>query len=388
MSAESTPTQAAAAAPAPGASPAASAPGQLNVSRELLDLVRARISILLKLDSFAARRASMISDDNQPRDAISELSRQSGELRMLPGAESARNTIVRLKKKLDPSFDASEEPEPEEEQFHDIKIEEDAPPGDEDATAEGDDDASTPELDEFDQEFEDDPNDAADDAPDAEAAAAHDDDDAPDPRVVEALELGIAQAQLFVERDEMTGDILDTAPAPATDAPLHRIFAAHGHDARDLFGWTVYAVAVQTLKDRTERKMRTVLRDAAKVGQQKGKPAAARSAKLTAEAEMLKPIIDAASRELTAIDKRMVKAFWDAYADAAGLLASGDLSDADQPHVRAMLRHGMISAQRWLLPDNLGRTILERCADPKRERRTPRCTCSTPTNTSTSSAAA
>lgn len=276
---------------APPAEPEAVTP-ECPVTPDLLRRIHARISVVLRLDELEKLRQAIQARPDLPPEVTDEFARQRREVQRFPSTESAQKAIAQLQKRqrlLDKP-------------------------------------ATPPE--------------ASDQAePPAEGRQVH-------PALLEALQIGLEQASLLLQRDELTGPLLSAAASAMSDEPLRALLSAAPEAAERLFGWTVYASALQGIRRRLARQAGSAAPEAA--GQ-------------------IQSVIRAATRELGAIEPAAAQAFWCAYDDAAALLGSGIVPPEAQAPLRAFLRHGMVSAAPWLLPPARARAILRECAEPVRD---------------------
>ncbi len=163
----------------------------------------------------------------------------------------------------------------------------------------------------------------------------------------EAVELGRRQCAIFIERERMVGPLLRHAAALALEEELFALLEPTACQPHVLFGWAVYSFAIQEIKHEA-----TVRRESLR--QQPDESAHARIGQLDVT-------IQAATRELAAIEPVSVEAFWSAYEEAAVLLAGGCLMAGQETRIRAFLRYGMIGSTPYFLSAEVAERLLAEC---------------------------
>lgn len=285
----------------------------LAIPEDLAQLVQQRIRMLQTLDGLAQTRSKWQSKKIHGESTESELNRQSRECQLLPDAKVAEATIQRLEKRL-----------------ADVQENGVRPPVVESETDEPDDEPAEPTP-----------------PPDWNPELAK-------KQGLAALKLGLRQAALFVERDRLTDSILATAARCAASQPLYRLFDSQRIDPQPLFGWTVYALAVERFRDMVGQRLTGIQAQIDELtGGKKRRHPSETELQLREQAKGLKQLQSMARQELRGIEKPMVEAFWAAYEQAAVLLVSDSVAEQQRIHLRGLLRHGIIVQSGWLLPPGL-----------------------------------
>ena len=135
----------------------------------------------------------------------------------------------------------------------------------------------------------------------------------------------------------MSGAILEAAAKLAADEPLLGLLRQGGANPGKLFGGAIYAVTIETMQRRVLAQ-RTVLQQRLPKFHKRSADAQA----IARQIEMLELVAAAARRrELRWIEPALVEAFWEAYEQAAVLLAGRRVDRRLMPHLRAFsaLRH-------------------------------------------------
>jgi len=258
------------------------------IAPELVEIVDTRLAILMKLESLGKERETLLGDLALPGDARSELNRQVREFKRFPTSE----TIAECQQSLETRLNAMEQ---------------------------GIQSGQTPPMNEF---------------------------------FKKAVELARRQWKLLLLWHEMVPSLLDVGSKLAEPEPLYQILVKTNCSPRAMFGWAVYAAAVEAMK-KMILPQRKLLQD--RIDQAKG-----------SECEMMKAslgnvdvLLSAIMRELTAIEPIMMNAFWMAYEEAAVFLVSGKVLPQEQANLRAFLRYGYISSAPWFLDSKISETILD-----------------------------
>ena len=381
----------------PGAAPdaAATTVRSFAAPKSLAALVNRRLALMMQLDRIDGQRQALTRTPGIPQNAAGELSRQTRELRRIPTTEIATATKQKLEDRLadiDPSAPRPDRPE-------EVEADEPTPIDDQDVDPDFDDEFDEdfdekPETDEADLEVDNDdaPKNQSDNQYLSEYELELEDEDeedeeeeqeaeeeppspadlaqAPqaDPLYVEALQLGIRQAAVFIQRDAMTDPILTEAARCQAEEALYTLLEAHGCDPTALFGWTAYAAALQGLQHGTSKRLAVVSAQLQQSpSRRSGRPPSAAELGLDGEARLLAGLQTAISRELRAVEPVMVAEFWRVYEEAAALLVSGQVPTDQQTHLRALLRYGVIGQAPWLLAPTAAARLLAECAQPLRQ---------------------
>ncbi len=265
------------------------------LSDDAVQAIEGRLALQADLGRLEARRAQLERGDDLDDDVGRELSRQRREMRKIPTVDALRKSAARLEKKL-------------------------AAPDDQDDTDDGE-DAGPPAL------------------PEA---------------MRRACELGLEQKRLLIARAESTAAALRACAAAATDEPLYGIFAKLEIPGDGLFGWAVYALALDEQRAEAEARLASPGGDG-----EASTPAGD-------EQQALETRLAAIRRERESIEREMVQSFWSVYEEAAVALTAG-LDAADEPFVRAFLRRGLLGcSSRFIVPD-VAKAILAECTESRRE---------------------
>ncbi len=287
----------------------------------------ARMNLYIELDKLEQQRAAVEKEclereEELPESLESEYGRQRREAERFPKLEALRVSLQKLKERLAAPVPA---PRPE------TEVE---------AAEDGEAPAGPPPL-------------------TAELRAAY--------------ELGIKQKQILLKREQTTAELLRTCAAYCVDEPLYRIFRKYGIAGDLLFGWAVYALAleafqaVQNDRQKDLRKKRQELEESTRKSgifnllKKQDEEGTAQADAARDEEQFAKLMSGSLARELRAIEPRMVDEFWTVYAAAAQQLVAG-LEDADAPYVRAFLRWGLLGCQPRFIGRTLARDLLCECA--------------------------
>jgi len=258
---------------------------------ELVEVVDTRLAILMKIDALSRDRESMLSSPDLPGDAKSELNRQVRELKKFPTLNEIAESRTQLENRISVMREAA--------------IVGNGPPVSQ--------------------------------------------------ALQKAKEMAIRQWQLLGLWNELTPSLLDISAKLVEQEPLYAVLSRSEGSARALFGWAVYAAAVEAMRKRVTAQ-RTMLQ--ARIDQARKEDD---QATLKACLGNLDILLSATIRELHTIERTMVEAFWSAYSEASVLLAEGAVPVENQPVVRAFLRYGMIGSAPWLIDPSLAQKLLDDC---------------------------
>lgn len=194
-----------------------------------------------------------------------------------------------------------------------------------------------------------------------------------DPLLPKTLEWARQQKKIFLMRSRMTLQLLRVCAQYATGEPLYGILLRHGISGENLFGWGVYGWALRSFaEDQTEHLKFVRVELQATKTEDKGKgflgfgrknrdEIAAKRQLLEEDEKRTRLLITSTNRELAAIEKQMVDAFWSIYTEAGLLLVKG-VSAGEEPFLRGLLRWGVLGySPRWL-SEGLAAKLLEDCA--------------------------
>lgn len=275
------------------------AAGPLVVSDDVAKRLKLRLSVFLRLARLEDTRQSIRKEVGRQDDIEMEIARQTRELQRIPDVQAARSLQEKLSKRLSALLNR--------------------------------------------------------DPDDAHALLVQ-------RLMARLLQVGCQQAALFEERDQMTEALLSTAARAAEAEPLYQLLTQHDIDPRPLFGWTVYALALQRFQTRTRDKIAS-LQDQLSRLKKAGKKKANRTQEqsLRTEVTQLSSIQAAAQREQQAIEPVMVETFWSAYEEAAVVLIQESLPTEQATSLRAMLRYGLILQAPWMMPLEQIRELLDHC---------------------------
>ena len=325
---------------------------------------------LLKLE----QQRRNLSQERLSSAASSELARQNRELRRIPGLESLETTLDSLDRKLNPR--AGDDAPPAVDPTLEHQAEED-----DDLFA--DLDLHTDFGDELDDDEDDDAGDAAadDEAPPAEedasegdAPAATHEPSGPDLLLRQALLLGIQQCKVLIAREQLNEAIPIAAQALACQEPLARIARRAGVNALPVLGLAFYTAGVERRLALYRRKIDEArLRKEAEAAARKAGKGKLRSSlgkeKEAAEPEAQDPdpaLIrrrEAADRELKALEPLLNETFWPLYDKMAWKYVSGEIPNEGLPHVRALLRFGLVAVHPALIDEEKSAFILQSCVE-------------------------
>ncbi len=268
---------------------------QGELPETLTRIVEARLGIWKRLLDLDDLRSEIRGIGRNP-EIQSELSRQARELKRIPGSDALRQTLKRLRKKLEAPSVANQTPIP---------------------------------------------NPKKGGSPIRPVALYQ-----------KTLKIGGNQAVMFLKREQLDDEIPVAAEAGFKDEPLLRLCRTHGIDATTLLGWTYYALGVQQRLDEAreiEKGHHDRLSDA-KAWDKKnnsglksifgGRSKVSEIPPLDAEVTRT---ITAARKELQAIEPKLTDLFWALYEELSWLLVSKELEPDEKLAVRAYLRYGMVS---------------------------------------------
>lgn len=286
----------------PLAQSTASSADTTSIQTEFLAAVQVRMRVLIALAGLSSQREEMGPPDDLQREVREELDRQERELKRMPNAETAKASAEQTDKRIEAMIAASQKtPGPGE------------PP-------------------------------------------------APPPPSVEymqAVEIAKKQWTLLCQRDAMSARILPLAAKLAAHEPLYRFLKSlPDSQADELFGWAVYCVTLTSMKNHAVAQFRQIEDKINALGK---KDPALDGLKL--QRTNLRNAQRAITSEQASLEPMMVNMFWKAYEDAAAALACDKVPKEFNPHVRAMLRYGMIGGAPWFLPEPTAKMILEECTN-------------------------
>lgn len=184
--------------------------------KPVAELVSKRLAVVMKLGQLEEARRRLQRGESLADAALTELSRQTREMKRLPGEAKLAAARKRLDKRLG-ELAASTESEDEGAGKH-------AGKGD------GQDGRDVP------------------------------------PGLLEALRIGVRQNDLLVQRDSLTADLLAQAAMCLTDEPLTRVLDAQPEADTQVVGWTVYGASLEMFEDSTSKRL-TALNAEQKAGE-------------------------------------------------------------------------------------------------------------------------
>jgi hypothetical protein len=191
---------------------------------------------------------------------------------------------------------------------------------------------------------------------------------------LQALELGLEQQQVLLQRARHVAEALSTCAEQTVDEPLYRILSSLGIESHRLFGWATYAQALQELMGKQRRKMDQIRKQRksqtterkgllSKLRKGEDESESALLAQLDADEEKGKALQRNITQELTTIERDMVNEFWAVYKEAALLLVADRVETGDQPFLRAFLRWGLLGCSPRFLDRERASYILKQCTE-------------------------
>lgn len=284
---------------------------------EALDaLIEKRLQILSTLEEIEQARKETLRDPSLSEVIKAELRRQTKEAEQCPPIEQLRENLLKLSARL---AEAQQPPEPEDE--------DDQPPP------------------------------------------------PPDPKLLAAWKIGIEQYQVQIARESLTPEILAVATPLAESEPLFQTFETLGIPTQALFGWAMYALAVdvwmtaaEAKADELSKQLSATPEGGTRLFRLKKSATNEETARtgLAEEERKTKSRAVLLEREKAWLQPSMVEEFWSVYEAAATALIAGRVQGDDEPFVRAFLRQGLLGcAPRFLQPE-LAHQILQDCAVPMR----------------------
>lgn len=284
-----------------------------ELPESLTRIVEARIDIWKRLMDLDELR-SEIRDLCRISEIQSELSRQNRELKRIPSGEVLRKSLQRLRKKLETPTLSNRAPIPNPKKG--------APPIN------------------------------------------------PVSLYQKTLKVGGNQAVMFLKREGLDDKIPGAAEEAFKDEPLYQVCQAHDIDASTLLGWTYYALGVQQRLDvarEREQAHHERLSDARAWDKKNNsglKSIFGGRSKVSEvpplDAEVMRTM-QAARRELQAIEPKLTDLFWAFYEELAWLMVSKDLGEDELLVVRAFMRYGMVSVHPGLTTPEVLDYIRDHC---------------------------
>ncbi len=294
--------------------------GIIDVSRELVEVIEERLRVYSLLDKLERQRDELLAQENLPEDAASELQRQQRELLRLPDAKRAKANLEKMAAKLEKFLTSPEEKE-------------------------------APEEDQKESEEQ------------AEARKLS-------PEMAVAFDLAKKQWELCVGREGLEDKIVLVALPHCSGQVLLRLFREKGIEADRLFGWAVYALALESVREMTNRR-RSEIRDSLRKkengkqgflqrlrGSEKDED---KVSSLQEEEAAAAARVIHITRELASSEGRMIDLFWETYAKAAHLIIDTAIKGEEGKYLRAFLRYGLLgSGKGFITPQKLD-MILSEC---------------------------
>ena len=266
---------------------------RLELSDELLNLIRSRLGLFAELDKLEEERQEAMRDEGLSDAVRSEFRRQTREAQQIPSADKAQASIDRVQQRI----------------------------------------------------------------ADIEQRAKMKEGEPLDPKMREALGMAVHQWELFVKRERVVPEILAAAKPYAEKEPLYAVLAGSRIYADELYGWAIYGLGLMTLGAQRNDSRKSMLNFLRRGKDEEGD----RLAELRRSEEECILIMTWISRELAAIEKSMVEAFWKVYEQAALALVKGSVGKQEEVQLRALLRYGLIGCHPWFMPGDAARYILTDC---------------------------
>lgn len=281
----------------------------------LMRIVDARISVWQKLLEMDARRAEM-EKLARAREIRDELSRQNREIKNNPNAEVLQRALERQQQLLREPVIKSQVPPPDPK-------------------------ARTPDVDQ-------------------------------NQLYRNVIQMGLGQIALLLHRRKLDDSVPTAAVTAIADEPLVLLCRNHGLNADQLMGWTYYALGVQKRIDEfasAEKEHRAKLAEARAEDKEsnRGFGGLFRGASKENQVGELSPAVraglQAASREMQAIEPQLTEMFWRLYEDVAWLLVQGHLDEEEIVVARSFLRYGLVSVHPGLIQPEKVDFIIEDCQE-------------------------
>lgn len=267
----------------------------------LMRIVDARINVWKKLLEMESQRGEMIKQA-RAREIRDEVSRQTRELKHNPSAEILQTSLHRQQALLQNPVIKSEVPPPDPK-------------------------SKDPEADQ-------------------------------DQLYRNAIQMGIGQIALLLQRIKLDAAIPAAAITATVDEPLVILSRKHGLGIDSLMGWTYYALGLQQRIDGyagAEKEYETRLASARAEDKEsnKGLGSLFRGSNKEEQVGHLDPGIRsglrAAARELQSVEPRLTDMFWSFYEDLALAFVQNKFDEDEAPVARAFLRYGLVSVHPGLI---------------------------------------
>lgn len=281
----------------------------------LMRIVDARISVWQKLLEMDARRAEM-EKQARVREIRDEFSRQSREIKNNPNSEILQRALQRQQQLLQNPVIKSQVPPPDPK-------------------------SKTPDVDQ-------------------------------NQLYRNAVQMGLGQIALLLQRNKLDAAVPMAAVTVTKDEPLAMLCGNHGLSAEQLMGWTYYALGVQKRIDEfatVEKEHRAKLAEARAEDKEssKGLGGLFRGGNKEGQIGELDPTVraglQAASREMQAIEPQLTEMFWRLYEDVAWLLVQGGLDEDELVAARAFLRYGLVVVHPGLIQPEKVEFIFQDCRE-------------------------
>ncbi len=181
-----------------------------------------------------------------------------------------------------------------------------------------------------------------------------------------ALRMGGAQIVLLLKRAYMDDTIPVAARSAMAEEPFLLVCRNLGLNVEKLIGWAYYAMAVQRRLDEyraREEDHRSRVAEAR--AEERGGIIGRLSGKGKGVPKLdprLAKSIQAARRELQAIDPKLTDLFWSTYEDVAWLFCQGSLDEEEERTLRAFLRYGLLAVHPGLIAHDAYEYIMRDCA--------------------------
>jgi hypothetical protein len=292
---------------------AGSLPQNLKPPDALQEAINARVGILQKLQELDREREGILADEELPENVKNELLRQRRELDRLPGGEQASSSIDRLAKQL---------------AMVSRKVKK------------------------------------------GEAEPL-------DPRMAEAHRLAFRQWQFCQERERLSQQALEAALELAREEPLYQLLRKHDIECDALFGWSIYATALEGASSKQTAKKKTLQLNLTGLDQKnKGLLNRLRRNTSTEEEErgrlqeavrQSEQLVSCLSRERNSLERLLTKSFWEVYTEATAVLLRDDLNEDERVRLRAFYRYTAISTEPWFLEPKVAEHILSDCRNAETE---------------------
>lgn len=196
------------------------------------------------------------------------------------------------------------------------------------------------------------------------------------PEMAQAYEMAFEQWRTLRQRGKYDEAIINNALPLVKDEPLLRFMRNQGINADQLFGWSVYRLALEALQEKQLQGQRTAqrhldeLQESSKGFLSRLKSRISTDKDESEEAEEIEhagqartALLTAIGREIRDIDPMMVQEFWNRYEDAAQLLIEDKASESEKIHLRAFLRYGLLGTAEWFLNPDVRNHLLHECSN-------------------------